>query len=527
MKKLLYKVLGLKSDYEQLFFRNEYRALVGLRHSKLLRLTLIVFITFLALSFAKGSYNYLNQKMNNPFTNWLDVDIGKTANVNKLSEVETFFDADTVYLDPDSIKNKYFIDTISRYKIEGETFYMANNESKALDGRSIEPGSKLLKKILEPKNVKWHDADKLDLRQVSIDKKQYYDIIVSTNFLKKLEYNTNEIYKIKSWFRSDINFWLNIIAVVNQLPNNTDYLMFPNLMDGISNINGFIEDDEGTSLSILAKSADKETVFEKIKAGLGDIGEYLDPVSTEMEEFKVNKNETLYLYKFFANGTYFTPYKAQKLLIKNKVINDDLQFYHQIKRTTSKQTVNKPHYLAFNFSSLGKVRSFQSLMKKEFEIDVDMAQVESKENFAYVSALTQTVSFLLFLLGLFTIVIYLLNLLKTHLNGIKKNLGTYKAFGFSEAKLNAIYFKIILSKLIIALLIAFFILIVLQYSGFANWVLSKFINGLDTSINCISVFNYWNLGAIVILLIVTFFFNYQTIKSILSKTPGDLIYNRT
>jgi len=71
---------------------------------------------------------------------------------------------------------------------------------------------------------------------------------------------------------------------------------------------------------------------------------------------------------------------------------------------------------------------------------------------------------------------------------------------------------------VLALLIAFTLLLILQYSGLADWLLSNFITGLDKNISCISVFNYWNLGAIIVLLFITFLLNYQTIKKILNKT---------
>jgi len=384
MKYLLHQILGLRSDYEQLFFKNEY---------------IIVFTTFLALSFAKGSYDYLNKKMNNPFTNWLDVNIGATEYRDKLSEVITFFNNDAVL---DSL----FINDVSRYKIEGETFYMPSNESKLFDGRSIEPNSALLKKILEPKNVIWNNEE-LNLRELVIDKGLYYDIIVSEDFLKKLEHGKTKTYKVKSWFRDDVNIWLNVLAVVKQLPNNTDYLMFPNLMNALSDKDGFVETEEGKRLELLSTSSDTNAVYLKINTALGNVGADINHSFTETEKFKVSDNKSLFLYKFFTNSVFFTPQEAQKKLIKRNILNSDLQFYHKLKKSKKKQTVESPHFLAFNFKKLDKVRAFKNSMKKEFQIDVDMAQVESKENFAYVTALTQTVSFLLFLLGLFTMLLVL------------------------------------------------------------------------------------------------------------------------
>ncbi|HKL03622.1 MAG TPA: hypothetical protein VJ911_08100, partial [Cryomorphaceae bacterium] len=61
------KLLRLHSDYERLFFLNEYRTLLG-KNSRIIGfLIVILFLTFLALGYSIGSIQYLEKRMSNPY----------------------------------------------------------------------------------------------------------------------------------------------------------------------------------------------------------------------------------------------------------------------------------------------------------------------------------------------------------------------------------------------------------------------------------------------------------------------------
>ena len=65
----------IRSDFELIFFSNEYKALAGNNLRTILALFTILFFTFLALGFAIGSLENLEKKMDNPFTNWVALPI--------------------------------------------------------------------------------------------------------------------------------------------------------------------------------------------------------------------------------------------------------------------------------------------------------------------------------------------------------------------------------------------------------------------------------------------------------------------
>ena len=53
--------------------------------------------------------------------------------------------------------------------------------------------------------------------------------------------------------------------------------------------------------------------------------------------------------------------------------------------------IENPYYLAFNFNSLDKIRHFREESNLLFGAEISMNQVEDKENFAMVSAMTYSI----------------------------------------------------------------------------------------------------------------------------------------
>lgn len=526
MKRLIQLILNLKHDYEWLFFKNEFNELTGEKYNRLSRLIAILLVTFLALSYAKGSYDYLNQKMNNPFTNWVTVPIETQQNELKRQPIQRYFEKD-------ENRKAYGLSNLSGYS-SAEEFFYTKNDTTVIDqlGRTVEPDKErnLLKQILNEDNVIWTKLD-LSTDTLQIGNKSYYDIIINSDFLKRLGYDEDKkLYKVRCEYQANkTDLWLNVIALVKQLPNNASYLHFPNLYNALDRKTDFtfIDGEAGNQFQLLAKEADKTKFINQMKETLS-FGDDIDVQSTEVEPFEISDNQTLHLYKFFLKDELVTNQQVREELDKAGTLeSNDIWHYVPFNQSTRLERIEKPYYFAFNFDKLHFVRKFKDFMKKEHKIEVEMSQVESKENFAFVSALTRTISLILFILGLATIIIYLINLLSTHLNSIKKNLGTYKAFGLSDAKLNSIYLKIVFSILCIGTLFSFIIIFVIGKLRLIDRLLPKLIAGLDPNIQSISVFNNWNVLAVLLLFSLSIFLTYQTIKRILNKTPGDLIYNRT
>ena len=63
----------LKNDYIRLFIKRESRVVLGKNNSTLWLLSVVLAVTFLAISFSNASLNYLSHKMEDPFINWVDI----------------------------------------------------------------------------------------------------------------------------------------------------------------------------------------------------------------------------------------------------------------------------------------------------------------------------------------------------------------------------------------------------------------------------------------------------------------------
>ena len=156
-------------------------------------------------------------------------------------------------------------------------------------------------------------------------------------------------------------------------------------------------------------------------------------------------------------------------------------------------------------------------------IQIDTRFLKEKKNFNYIGKMTILISALLIVFAILAISLFISNLLKTHLNKVKMNLGTYKAFGLSDKESVNIYLQIMLRFIGISLIFSFAIAYIIG-SFLEIWI------GLSLNIN--EDVKYFKLVdtltflLIAVIIIVTTLVSYININRILSKTPGDLIYNR-
>ena len=193
-------------------------------------------------------------------------------------------------------------------------------------------------------------------------------------------------------------------------------------------------------------------------------------------------------------------------------------------------------YLCINLkgggSGLDKIESFANYMYKTLNdddikgqnnIEVDTGAVKEKKNFNYLSKMTLLISGLLIVFAVLAISLFISNLLKTHLNKVKMNLGTYKAFGLSNNESQSIYLKIMIKFISIAISLA--LLVALVLGNIIEKTLETFYKVEDQSKYFIldDTITYIMLSVIILVTVLVSFIN---IKKILSKTPGDLIYNR-
>lgn len=137
--------------------------------------------------------------------------------------------------------------------------------------------------------------------------------------------------------------------------------------------------------------------------------------------------------------------------------------------------------------------------------------------------MTFLIAALLIVFAILAISFFISNLLKTHLNKVKMNIGTYKAFGLSDKESQQIYLQIMLRFILIGLFISF---VVAYVSGnLIGKMFEKSLN-IDDKPEYFRIFDLQTYILLGIIILVTVAVSYVNINRILSKTPGDLIYNR-
>ena len=120
-------------DYFRLFIKRESSVVFGHKKSNMLLLTLVLFVTFIAIAFSNASLFYLSDKMNDPFTNWVNIEADEEGNFNQLAK-------DLVM--PENME-KFHYNSISlnkktvKYFPNIETFHVYKEEDEYLEGGRI------------------------------------------------------------------------------------------------------------------------------------------------------------------------------------------------------------------------------------------------------------------------------------------------------------------------------------------------------------------------------------------------------
>lgn len=498
----------IKGDFQKLFFHKEHDELAGEKSKKIITLIAILTFTLLALGFAIGGTKYLETKMSDPFTNWVDLPV-KGSYKKYVGDLFKEFS--------DKEKSDYFLlDNIKEYNREYKRFVTASSDTLRLMMRTYQPDGKIFKEILS--DIKGNVVSGLSYQG---DDESFFDaynkcgLILSQSKMKEMGYKDLSELKYIALVDLDDIFYFPIISIVKEIPNDADVLISSHLYNLIFSDfedSGFINVFSSKQFDILSKNnADREGIESFVKNQFSNRGNiYFDHNDLELRKDEISTVTTIYFENEYEIDILDSLFKSLR------IANPQLERYMNYQcELGERYSIADPYYLSFNFNRLDSVRAFKNHLKDKYEIEVSMAQIESKENFALVSKLTALLSTILFGFSLLSIVFYINSLLSSHLEKIKMNLGTFKAFGLSNKLLISTYMKIISYYILKAVVISFVVCLIFEIGEsflFKN--------------NYFDVFNWRILVAILIIIIITLYTSRKTISKFLLKTPGDLIYNR-
>lgn len=509
--------------------------------SNLLIMVGMLFFAFSVIGFAEGSLRYLETKMKDPFINWINV-IPQVHRIHSMNQVLNSINSP-------EIKEKYHLVNAIGYNRFQHNFYDYHDiqqfyKSGRLDTEKVARFSARTMDVEDPVIDEIFDS-KNHVRGEPYEDFMDVGLIVTEQFLNKLNYPLNTPYVWMDFLAdrdadsNDINVAIPIPvnAVVKSLPGMTAFASTSyfyqqrNLQFGNNPFNPLYDSRlvlsyHGSREKADALIADIEIVFSQ----LAENAVAIQNVWYE-QRYRVAGESFYMVYVTFSgrqpnmsfmDNAFSQLYNHAKLA---SYLNDLYRLYDYETSLRRFRPADEYDRISLNFSNLDKLREFSVLLEDEYGLIVDMAQIESRENYHFVSRLTTIISLVLIGFSILSILLFVSYLLKRHLHGIKRNLGTFKAFGLSNGFLINIYVKIVLAMLGLATLFALLISALFGYSGGMRLVLWISGTGFEAG-NYFSLWSYYLLVALVLLTLFSVMILRSVSGSILNHTPGDLIYER-
>lgn len=205
---------SIHQDFKRLFYRKEGLELLGESYRNLWIMLSILFFTFLAIGFANGSLDYLSKKMNDPFINWVNIDV-PYRDSERISDIK-------YELNADSIKEKFQFSNITGHY--GFSLYFQNLKKGGTQqaiGRTISLDNPLLAEILRKKNV---------VTGRSFSDEEDFGLIITEKLLKKFGYDSHTPFVQMSFpldQHEDCLLPIPVVAVVHELPGLSDFVSTP------------------------------------------------------------------------------------------------------------------------------------------------------------------------------------------------------------------------------------------------------------------------------------------------------------
>jgi ABC-type antimicrobial peptide transport system permease subunit len=189
-----------------------------------------------------------------------------------------------------------------------------------------------------------------------------------------------------------------------------------------------------------------------------------------------------------------------------------------------------PEQYVFQFQQdkLMMIEELNAFLKEETledgkRLEIDMRIIESKKNFDLFKKLGDLLSIALIAFSILSLVLYITNLIISHISKNKKSLGTLKAFGLSNNSIIFIYSTISITMVSISFIFGLFIS-KLTGTFLIRFVGSCFEIGDVNTLSYVSYPIYWLATFFIVLPSIAIYCKlwFQLRKS----TPGDLIYER-
>ena len=518
----------LKNDYFRLFVKREGKVVLGKNYSNLWLLTAVLTATFLAIAFSNASLDYLSYKMDDPFINWVDIK-------NEYGEGD-FYGLEYA-LDSDENKEKYHY---HNYQADYSYTYMffgkEDKNIQYLKCRFFQDlNTPLVEAILGKDNVvkNWVIKDLVSVGNNTIG------VIITEEIMRKLGYDEAPSFIDYMSFSPGADAYgfellddefarlpVPVLAVVKRLPGNVDLISSTFFYQQACNDNSYpfnmCKSDYASNLSYFIPASLQLDDFKEV---LAKVGSKYTSASLEIDE-----------YSFYAPE--IVPFRDGAFVVVN--CYDDYLDYGQLcglsndlLEELSDKGVNRVFayefsdypltqkaFVSVHFEDLDMIREFESYVRDSFKVKIEMSQINAKENFNAVSTMGNILSWVIIVFAIVCIILFIVNLLQSYFQKVKRNLGTFKAFGISNKALISVY----------VLIMAVIIFAAILMSVSATW----FVEGLlhvcgvlkDGVFDYLALWSMKTVCSIIIIIVASVYTVYLVMHKLLKSTPGDLIYDR-
>ncbi len=536
--------MDTQKEFFRLFYKRELNPLMGKAWSNMWILAIMLFITFTVIGFAEGSLRYLERKIQDPFINWVNIIPGNVS----------YFDIQEIIeeLNSDSIKNIYGLNNVIGYNKQQFNYYdykdilefyqteeLDTNKLFPIPGRTIEYDDPVIKEVF---------ADNNRLSGRALTEQSDIGLIITRDELEKLNYplNTPFIWMDLPSYSQEADG--NILRSAVPLPVKGVVETLPGLAGMASSAYFFQQrahevrgnpfnpyQDQNLILALTNMERQEVNAFiEKLESYLAEIQDEL-PYKTgniwqrdqrtgeQAEHVRVHISMgSRNVHRDFLDELFFRIYNSERFADYR---NQLYLMYDYERRLRDYSPIIGYDRIAVNFSTLDYLRPFSIMINTNYDLRLDMAQVESRENYNFVSRLTSIISYVLIGFSILSILLFVGHLLKKHLESIKRNLGTFKAFGLSNKVMIRVYVIIVLSIVGAATAIALAAAALFGYSGGMRLILSLFSNHFEAEAY-FSLYSSYLFAALVFLCICYIIVLGMITSRILKQSPGNLIYER-
>ncbi len=518
----------LLNEHQGLLMKRESRVVLGRYAVNLWLLTLVLTIMFFAISFSVASTNYLADKMNDPFTNWVNIDLSR----GDLETIRTLKQD----LENDSVQGRYGYNGIQSEVNSSINLVDRKGRSHILSTLFYETlSSDLISAVLSEENV----VNNCSVSPDSISKSSL-GIVLTEDALIRLGYDEQDWpsfvdYHSKSTYADTLGIKmledgvysrapLPLLAVVKRLPMNKEAIASKYLNEVRIKAGNDCPIDlnhENYARELFYFVPEESTPFNRssVKSLLSpNYAEYIEEVLVQPQILnKLRPWKTGSIFRIYLKpGTLLHTINSIEQELETKLEKKGIDRIYNYDTVEIDGYTSRDNVFSVHFTTLDSISAFENFVKQSAGIQIEMTQVNSKKNFWAVSGLAAVLTAGLITFSIISIIIFIINMLHNYFQKVKRNLGTFKAFGISNNSLIMVYTIIILLIVFIALFLSLMLV----------WITQMVLPSRQHNYDYLCLWNPITGLAIGFVVASVFLCVYIVMKQLLHSTPGDLIYDR-